>query len=58
MDVLKDYADLLTVDETAKILRVSKAVVYSLIKENKIRAFKFGRQYKCPKYDIIEKFLR
>jgi len=54
--MLEKYADLLTVKEIAEILRVSKAVIYEMIKDDKIKVFKFGREYKCPKTYIISRF--
>ena len=54
--MLDKYPDLLTVKETAEVLRVSKAVIYEMIKDGKIKVYKFGREYKCPKTYIISRF--
>ena len=37
--------ELYTVEQTAKILGISRMTVYKLISENKLRAKKFGRAY-------------
>ena len=37
--------ELYTVEQTAKILGISRMTVYKLIGENKLRAKKFGRAY-------------
>ena len=37
--------ELYNVKETAEILKVSRMTVYALIRENKLRAKKFGRAY-------------
>ena len=55
--MLDKYPDLLTVKETAEVLRVSKAVIYNMIKEGTLKVYKFGREYKCPKLWLIENYL-
>jgi len=55
--LLEKYKDLLTVKEIAQILRVSENVIYAMIKNGTIKAFRFGRQYKCPKLWLIENYL-
>jgi len=47
--MLEKYSDLLTVKETAEVLRVSKAVVYEMIKKEQLKALKFGREYRLSK---------
>ena len=55
--MLEKYDDLLTVKEVAEILRVSENLVYKMIKNNELRVYRFGRDYKCPKAWLIEKYL-
>jgi excisionase family DNA binding protein/YgiT-type zinc finger domain-containing protein len=42
----------LNVDETADLLRVSNQTVYNMIKENKINAVKFGREWRFQRKAI------
>ena len=44
--VLKEYPDILTVDEMSKALGVSTKTGYQLLRENKIEHLKVGRAYK------------
>ena len=55
--MLEKYNDLLTVKEIAEILRVSTNVVYEMIKKGHIKTHRFGRDYKCPKTWLIDKYL-
>ena len=54
---LDKYHDLLTVKEVAEILRVSENVVYSMIKKDQLKFFRFGRDYKIPKAWLIDTFI-
>ena len=54
--MLEKYNDLLNVKELAEILRVSTNVVYDMIKKDKLKVYRFGRDYKCPKTWLIEKY--
>ncbi len=45
--VLKEYPDILTVDEMSKALGVSTKTGYQLLRENKIEHLKVGRAYSC-----------
>lgn len=65
--VLKDYPDVLTVEEMSRALGVSTKTGYKLIRENKIESLKVGRSYRIPKaqpsfvyalgYEILAGFL-
>lgn len=44
--VLKEYPDILTVDEMSKALGVSTKTGYQLLRENKIEHLKVGRAYR------------
>lgn len=51
--VLKEYPDILTVDEMSKALGVSTKTGYQLLRENKIEHLKVGRAYKVPKAHLF-----
>jgi excisionase family DNA binding protein len=46
------YGRVLTVDETADLLRVCSSTVYRLLKTGKIQAFKLGRVWRFNLEDI------
>ena len=48
--------EFLTVEETAKILKVTKMTIYRYIKAKKLTAFKVGRDYRV-KQDDFNNFL-
>ena len=51
--VLKEYPDILTVDEMSKALGVSTKTGYQLLRENKIEHSKVGRAYKVPQPHLL-----
>lgn len=51
--VLKEYPDILTVEEMSKALGVSTKTGYKLIRENKIECIKVGRSYRIPKAHLL-----
>ena len=55
--MLEKYKDLLTVKDLAEILRVSDNQVYDLIEKGWIKTHRFGRDYKCPKAWLIDRYL-
>lgn len=52
-EVLKNYPDILTVEEMSKALGVSSKTGYQLLRENKIEHLKVGRAYKIPKAHLL-----
>lgn len=48
--------ELLTIREVANYLRMGLITVYKLIKENKLQAFKVGKQWRVKKIDL-QKFI-
>ena len=54
--VLKEYPDILTVDEMSKALGVSTKTGYQLLRENKIEHLKVGRAYKVPKAHLANDY--
>jgi len=51
--VLKEYPDILTVEEISKALGVSSKTSYQLLRENKIEHLKVGRAYRVPKAHLL-----
>lgn len=51
--VLKEYPDILTVEEMSRALGVSTKTGYKLIRENKIECIKVGRSYRIPKAHLL-----
>jgi excisionase family DNA binding protein len=47
-------ARLLTVNEVADLLRVSRMTVYRLIKEGSLKALRVGRNYRLREDDVDE----
>ena len=52
-EVLKDYPDILTVEEMSKALGVSSKTGYQLLHDNKIEHLKVGRAYRVPKAHLL-----
>lgn len=51
--VLKEYPDLLTIEEMSDILGVSTKTGYKLIQDNKIKAMRIGKRYRIPKVNVL-----
>lgn len=51
--VLKEYPDIMTVEEMSRALGVSAKTGYKLIRENKIEYLKVGRSYRIPKAHLL-----
>lgn len=56
MKTLKDYPDVLTVDDLADFLKIGKNATYKLLQNNEILHHRIGRNYRIPK-SSVEKFL-
>ena len=48
------YPDVVSITELMEMLKIGKNTAYSLLREEKIKNIKIGRQYKIPKRYIIE----
>lgn len=48
----KPEIDILNLEETADLLRVSNQTVYNMIKANRLKAYKIGREWKFMRSDI------
>ena len=53
-EMLKEYDDVLEVEQLQKILSLGRANTYNLLKNKEIRAFKIAGAYKIPKACVIE----
>ena len=51
--VLKEYPDILTVEEMSDALGVSTKTGYQLLRENEIKHLKVGRAYRVPKVHLL-----
>ena len=51
--ILKEYPDILTVEEMSKALGVSSKTGYQLLRENKVEHLKVGRAYRVPKVHLL-----
>ena len=51
---LKQYPDILTVKDVAKILKIGTNSAYKLIKNGDISSHKIGRIYRIPKVCLIK----
>lgn len=50
---LKDYPDVMNIDELCSFLNVGKRTGYNLVRKGKIKCLKIGRIYRIPKVHII-----
>lgn len=51
--MLREYPDVLNIDELCRILEVSKKTAYNLLKQDKIACLKVGRAYRIPKSNLL-----
>ena len=51
--MLKDYPEVLTVAETAKVLRIGRNKEYEIIKKGKISAIKLSGKILVPKTSLV-----
>lgn len=47
------YPDVVNIEQLKEMLGIGITLAYRLVREQKIRAFKVGREYKIPKANII-----
>ena len=50
----QDYADVVTIPELAKMLRVGRNVAYDLVNNGQVKSVKVGSQIRIPKSSIID----
>ena len=54
-DFLKDYDEILTVDDLCKILKLSRDTMYKLIADGEIKTIKLGNnKHRIPKQYLID----
>lgn len=51
--MLREYPDVLNIDELCRILEISKKTAYNLLKQDKIACIKVGRAYRIPKSHLL-----
>ena len=51
--VLKDYSEIMSVEETSAALGVSTKTVYKMLKNGTIQNMKVGRSYRVPKVHLL-----
>lgn len=52
--MLEEYADILTMQDTAEILGVSEAVISRLFRDGTIPAQKIGREWRASKDALVQ----
>lgn len=53
-DLIQKYGDLLTTQQIADYLDITPKTVCSLIKQNKLKAKRVGREWRVPTYKLVE----
>ncbi len=51
--VLKDYPEIMSVEQTSEALGVSTKTVYKMLKNGTIQNMKVGRSYRVPKVHLL-----
>lgn len=51
--MLREYPDVLNIDQMCSILRVSTKTGYGLLRSGKIQHLKIGRTYRIPKAHLL-----
>jgi len=52
--IFDDYSDVLSVNEVASALNISKGSMYKLLQNKELKSIKIGRIYKVPKIYLIQ----
>ena len=52
--MFEQYDDILTFSELAEALKVGSTQAYRLVRSQKIKAFKEGKDWKIPKTSVIQ----
>ena len=55
--MLKNYKDVLSVEDLCEILSIGKNTAYRLLKSGEIKSVRIGKVYKIPK-DSIREYLK
>ncbi len=51
--MLRDYPDVLNIEQMSKLLGVSTKTGYKLLQDGKIACMKVGRSYRIPKIHVL-----
>lgn len=51
--ILKEYPDILTVEDMSKALGISTKTGYKLLRNNKIASMRIGRSYRIAKVHLL-----
>lgn len=51
--ILKEYPDILTVEDMSKALGISTKTGYKLLRNNKISSMRIGRSYRIAKVHLL-----
>ena len=51
--MLKEYPDVMTVEQICEVLGISKKTGYTLLRTNAILSIKVGRTYRIPKINLL-----
>lgn len=52
--MLQNLEELLTVEETAELLRMNRGAVYPLLQSGELKAFRNGRVWRIPKAAVLD----
>ena len=51
--MLKDYPDVMNIEQVCEVLGVSTKTGYRILREGKLRSLKIGRAYRVPKAHLF-----
>ena len=51
--MLREYPDVMDIEQVCRVLHVSTKTCYRLLQEGKIRSLKVGRAYRIPKAHLL-----
>ena len=53
-ELFKNYKDVVGIEQLQEMLSIGRTYAYKLLKQNKIKNLKIGREYKIAKIHVIE----
>ncbi len=54
MRILRNYPDLMTVDEARTALNIGRSTMYKLINSKQLKVLRIGTKYRIPKPYLID----
>ena len=51
--MLKDYPDVMSIEQMCEVLRISTKTGYRILREGKVQSMKVGRSYRIPKAHLL-----